>query len=88
MIAVPPLLLDGEQSCGGQPSEVAAGGLRRDAGNAGELGGREGAPVHQCLQHAGAGWITRERGHFCEHCVASQWLSSCVKLTGSYAFWL
>src|SRR5262245_47622715 len=88
MIAVPPLLLDGEQSCRGQTSEVPAGGLRRDTGDAGELGGGERASVHQRLQHAGTGRITRECGHFCEHCVASHWLGSCVLPTQSYALWL
>src|SRR5262249_23583805 len=76
MIAVPPLLLDGEQPCSGQSSEGAAGGLRGDAGNVGGLGGRERAPGPPRLQPAGTGWITRERGHFREHCVASHWLSS------------
>ena len=70
MIAVPPLLLDGEQPRHGQARQVAAGRLRRDAGDAGELGGRQRASVHQRVQHAGARGISGERGDFRERGVA------------------
>ena len=62
MVAVPALLLDAEEAGRGHAREMAAGGLRRDAGDVRQLGCRQRAPVHQRVQHAGARRIARERG--------------------------
>ena len=70
MIAVAPLLLDGEQPRHGQARQVAAGRLRRDAGDARELGGRERASVHQRMQHARARGVSGKRGDFRERGIA------------------
>src|SRR6185437_11228995 len=62
VVAVPTLLLWHQQPRLGQLGEMAAGGLRRDAGGIGELAGGEGAPVHQGAQHIGTGRVADQRG--------------------------
>ena len=74
VIAVPALLLDGEQPRRGQARQMAAGGLRRDAGDARQLGRRQRAAVHQRVQHAGAGRVAGERGDLGERGVAGHGL--------------
>ena len=70
MIAVPPLLLDFEQPRHAQARQVGAGRLRRDAGDAGELGGGERTSVHQRVQHARARRVSGKRGDFRERGIA------------------
>ena len=62
MVAMAALLLDGEQARRRHAGQMAAGRLRRDAGDARQLGGRQRAAVHQRVQHAGARGIAGERG--------------------------
>ena len=70
VIAVAALLLDGQESHCGHAGQMAARGLRRDAGDMRQLRGREGAAVHQGLQHSGPGRITRDRCDLCKPGIA------------------
>ena len=57
-----PALADAAQQIGiGQPGEMAAGGLRRHAGDERQLLGRQRAAVHQRDQHVGARPVADQR---------------------------
>jgi hypothetical protein len=49
---------------------MTARGLRRDAGDMRQLRGREGAAVHQGMQHSGPGRITRDCCDLCKPGIA------------------
>ena len=70
MIAVPALLLDGQEPDRRHAGQMTARGLRRDAGDMRQLRGREGAAVHQGVQHSGPGRITRDCRDLCKSGIA------------------
>ena len=64
VVMVTALLHEPKQLSVGQLGEVAAGGLRRDAGRIGELARGQCAAVKQRAQDVGARGIAHQRGHF------------------------
>ncbi len=64
VIAMPALFHAGNQAGLGQLAEMAARGLRRDAGGMRQFTGGERAAAHQRGQHVGAGRIADQRGNF------------------------
>ena len=62
IIAMAPLHGDRQQATLHQLGEMAARRLRRDARDPGELLRRQRAPVHQRVQHVGAGRIAHQMG--------------------------
>jgi len=82
---MPALLFDAEKASRSQACQMAARGLRRDAGDPSQLGSRQRAPAHQRMQHSGAGWVPCKGSDFCEagqagHC------SHLVRAATFYAF--
>ena len=55
---------DGDELTFQQPREMAACGLRRDAGMAGKFTGRQRHAAHQRRQHVGAGGVAHQVGGF------------------------
>lgn len=59
--AIAPARLQAQHAALDQPSQVAAGGGRRDARQQRQLAGRAGAAIHQCPDHLRAAGIGEQR---------------------------
>ena len=77
---MPSLLLDRDQAGSRELRKVPARGLRCDAGELRELGGRQRAPVHHRYQHIGPRGIARQRGNFGKRRIAHHGRNSGIVL--------